>query len=163
MINIKAFYEISKCIECVEGVNDLFVLGKHRDYYTALEASLKIREITYVNCSALPSGELKHGTLALISKDTLSFVVLTKKELIDKTLIAINEIKSRGGKVALVTQLDLQNNVDVDYYFNLGNIDEALSDLVSVIPFQIFALLLSQHKGIDPDKPRNLAKSVTVE
>lgn len=161
--NIKNYYKIKECIDDVEKLDAIFVLGKYRDYYTAMEASLKIREITYINCSALPSGELKHGTLALISPKSLSFVIITNSELVQKSINAINEIKARGGKVALITQLDLEDRVDIDYLFKLDNIDEDLIDLVSVIPFQLFACLLSCKKGINPDKPRNLAKSVTVE
>ena len=143
----------------------MFILGKFKDYFTALEASLKIREITYSNCSALPCGELKHGTLALVSNKTTCIIISTNKLLHSKTISAINEIKARLGKIVLVTN-SVESFKDcslIDYLIKLPNVDENLIDLVSVIPFQLFALQLSLTKKINPDKPRNLAKSVTVE
>ena len=140
----------------------LFILGKHTDYFTALEASLKLREITYHNIAALPSGELKHGTLALIDKDTTCIIIATNPETLDKNINSIHEIKARGGKIILVTQLDISHE-NIDYVIKLQNIDKDLIDIVSVIPFQLLALERSLDEKYNPDKPRNLAKSVTVE
>lgn len=143
--------------------DSIFILGKYTDYYTAMEASLKLREITYNNVSALPSGELKHGTLALISKDTTCFCISTKKHTLDKNLNAVHEIKARGGKVILVTNQNIENKGMFDYIISLPNIKEEMIDIISAIPFQLLALEICNDRGIDPDKPRNLAKSVTVE
>lgn len=143
--------------------NSIFILGKYTDYYTAMEASLKLREITYNNISALPSGELKHGTLALISNNTTCFCIATKKHTLDKNLNAIHEIKARGGKVILVTNQNIKNIDMFDYIISLPNIKEEMIDIISAIPFQLLALEICNNNGIDPDKPRNLAKSVTVE
>lgn len=164
-LNINELYYFKNLESLIANCDNLFLLGKHDDYFTAMEASLKIREITYTNCASLPSGELKHGTLALVSKDTLCFVISTNNNLHSKNTSSINEIKSRGGKVVLVT-----NNVKafndskcIDYIIELPNIDSQLVSIVSVIPFQLIALQYSLFKGINPDQPRNLAKSVTVE
>lgn len=143
--------------------NSIFILGKYTDYYTAMEASLKLREITYNNVSALPSGELKHGTLALISNGTTCFCIATKKRTLDKNLNAIHEIKAREGKVILITNQNIENINMFDYIIKLPNIKEEMIDIISAIPFQLLALEICNNYGIDPDKPRNLAKSVTVE
>lgn len=141
----------------------IFILGKYTDYFTAMEASLKLREITYNNVSALPSGELKHGTLALISNSTTCFCISTKKDTFEKNLNAVHEIKARGGKVILVTNQNIENVDMFDYIIKLPNIKEEMIDIISAIPFQLLALEMCNDRGIDPDKPRNLAKSVTVE
>lgn len=164
-INIATFYHFDKLTKIISNFDSLFILGKFKDYFTALEASLKIREITYSNCSALPCGELKHGTLALVSNKTTCIIISTNRLLHSKTISAINEIKARLGKIVLVTN-SVESFKDcslIDYLIELPNVDENLIDLVSVIPFQLFALQLSLTKKINPDKPRNLAKSVTVE
>lgn len=165
-IDISNMYHFNNLSKIIPNYNSMFILGKYTDYYTSLEASLKIREITYSNCSALATGELKHGTLALVSNDTTCIIISTHKKLHSKTISAINEIKARNGKIVLVT-CDIQsfdNCKLIDYFIPIPNLDnENLNDIVSVIPFQLFALQLSLSKNIDPDKPRNLAKSVTVE
>jgi glucosamine--fructose-6-phosphate aminotransferase (isomerizing) len=158
-IDISSMYYYNKLTDI--NFDNLFILGKYTDYYTALEASLKLREITYHNISALPSGELKHGTLALINNNSTCIVIATNMDTLDKNINSIHEIKARGGKVILVSQFDI--SIDVDYIIKLPNIDNDLIDIVSVIPFQLLALERSIDENYNPDKPRNLAKSVTVE
>ena len=164
-LNIKNLYHFKNLQTLISKCDNIFLLGKYKDYFTSMEASLKIREITYTNCAALPCGELKHGTLALVSNNTLCFVISTDNNLHTKNISAINEIKSRGGNIVLVSnnvkQFDCFNCID--YTIELPNIDSKLIDIVSVIPFQLIALEYSLYKNINPDQPRNLAKSVTVE
>jgi glutamine---fructose-6-phosphate transaminase (isomerizing) len=137
---------------------NIFFIGKGKDFVSAQEGSLKLKEITYINCSAFPSGELKHGTLALIDNQTLVIVFLTDKENIDSIQASINEIKSRGGKIMLISCFKIKN---YDYYLSIPNI-ESYNDFISIIPAQKIAYYVSKLKNINPDKPRNLAKSVTV-
>ncbi len=134
-------------------------IGKDMDYVTALEASLKLKEITYINANAYPAGELKHGFLALIEKDTPLIVFASQKELVLKTKSAVHEAESRGA-----TSIIFSNQTDE--FSNLVSIsesDELLSQLEIIAPMQYLAYKVSVLKNINPDKPRNLAKSVTVE
>lgn len=162
-LDISHLYYHNKLKEIIPSYDSVFILGKYTDYCTALEASLKLREITYHNISALPSGELKHGTLALITENTTCIIIATKSNTLHKNLNSIHEIKARGGKVILVTELDIDINENIDYIIKLPAIDESIIDIISIIPFQILALEESIYLGYNPDKPRNLAKSVTVE
>ncbi len=145
--------------------NFAFFIGRDFDYITCKEASLKLKEITYINCEAYPSGELKHGFLALINYGTYVFVLATEKKLLDKTLNAAQETYARGAKVILITQLDLpKSKTDfVHKLIKLQNFEEDLMPIVCITYFQLLSYLVSTQKGINPDKPRNLAKSVTVE
>ncbi len=143
---------------------DAFFLGRGADYCTALEGSLKLKEISYVHSEGCPAGELKHGTLALIEKDTLVVTVITSRDIADKTMNAIHEVKARGAKVLLVTPFaDFTNAHGVDKAIKLPEIEEIFAPIISIIPLQVFAYYVSRARGNDPDKPRNLAKSVTVE
>ncbi len=164
-LSINNLYYFKPLQPLINKCDNMFLLGKYKDYFTATEASLKIREITYTNCAALPSGELKHGTLALVSKNTLCFVISTDNNLHTKNVSSINEIKARGGNVVLVTNdITAFNGCKcIDYVIKLPNVETKLIDIVSIIPFQLIALQYSLFKGINPDQPRNLAKSVTVE
>ena len=140
----------------------LYFIGRGLDYYLAMEGALKLKEISYIHCEAFAGGELKHGSLALITADSLVIVLLTQKELIDKTLNAIHEIKSRGARVILITQFNYLKN-QVDFIITLPAVNDILMPFVAIKPLQELAFLCAKHKGLDPDKPRNLAKSVTVE
>ena len=143
----------------------VFFIGKGEDYVSALEAGLKLKEITYINCVSLPSGELKHGTLSLVDSKSLVFVIATKKELLSKNLASASEIKSRGGNIILVTNLnvDEENLQDVDFVYHFYKSPEELSSMLCIVPFQMLAVKTCLKLGYSPDKPRNLAKSVTVE
>ena len=161
-IDIKNMYYFDQLQSIVTDYNKVFILGKYTDYYTAMEASLKLREITYHNITALASGELKHGTLALVDNNTTCFVISTNKETLSKNLNAISEIKARGGKVVLITNQIIENS-HFDFVINLPNTFDSIIDIVSIIPFQLLSLEKCFFNGYNPDKPRNLAKSVTVE
>lgn len=139
----------------------VFLIGKCEDYITSMEASLKIKEITYINCCAIPAGELKHGTLALIDNKTLIIAHLTNPNYKDKILSAISEVKARGAKVLLVSSISCKNK-DIDYFYKLPNDSKLSLLLYSIIPMQKLAYYTSILLGKNPDKPRNLAKSVTV-
>ena len=148
----------------VINAKNVFMLGKSLDYVTAMEAALKLKEITYINCVAYPSGELKHGTISLVDKDSLTFVFATQKNLISKNMNIIKQIKARGGKIALITQFDeLLSDSQIDYKISLPSADESLVEIISIIPMQLLAYNTATKLGHNPDMPRNLAKSVTVE
>ena len=133
------------------------------DYITATEASLKLKEITYINSTSHPTGELKHGFLALVDNDAYIIAIATQGELLDKTLNGVAEAHSRGGKIIFVSQLDISNKIKDYNFIKLNQFNEELMPIYSVTFFQALAYYTSIKKGINPDKPRNLAKSVTVE
>lgn len=138
-----------------------FFIGRSCDSNTALEGALKLKEIAYVQSEGYPAGELKHGTLSLVDNETLIIAIITQENLKEKTLNAIHETKARGAKVLIISQFeDLSSENDIVL---LPKLSEELMPLVSVIPMQLFAYHMSINKGLNPDKPRNLAKSVTVE
>lgn len=139
----------------------IFFVGRGQDYVTSLEGALKLKEIAYINCMGIPAGELKHGTLALVDDETLVIVTSTRRDLKEKIESNIQEIKARGGKILLLSQLD--QNVEVEYKIKLEENLESLMPIESVFYLQQLALEFCLEKGLDPDKPRNLAKSVTVE
>ena len=162
-------------LEDLSGLKDLsnelanessaILIGRNNDYVTSEEASLKLKEITYINAHSHPAGELKHGFLALVENGTFVFVIATQKHLLDKTLNAANEAASRGAKIVLVTQFvgEINNINNLYRVIKLNDLKEDLMPIVAIIQFQMLSYLTSVAKGIDPDKPRNLAKSVTVE
>ncbi len=160
--NINYIDDISNVVLKSEKV---FFIGKGEDYVSAMEAGLKLKEITYINCVSLPSGELKHGTLSLVDNKSLVFVIATKKELLSKNLASASEIKSRGGNIILITNLDINETSlkDVDFVYYFDKCCEDLASMISIIPFQMLAVKTCLKLGYSPDKPRNLAKSVTVE
>lgn len=156
--NEKDVKEISKKLHKSKSV---FFLGKNLDLTIAEEASLKLKEISYIFSDAYAAGELKHGTLALINKETTIIAILTQSDIKEKTLNALHEVKSRGGKIVLVTQFE-DLNFTCDYTIKLPKTNEILMPLIAVIPMQLLAYHISDLKKYNPDKPRHLAKSVTV-
>ena len=124
-----------------------------------------MKEITYIFSSALPSGELKHGTLALVDESVLVIVIATDEKLFNKTLNNAYEIKSRGGKLVLFTQLNVDREVakNFEMVFKVGLTQQDFYPMQIILPLQKLAYFTAVKKGINPDKPRNLAKSVTVE
>ena len=143
----------------------LFMIGRGSDYYTALEAGLKIKETSYINSDTYYAGELKHGFLALIDESTYVIVFATEKSVLLKTLGNAHEARARGAKIILFTCFDLEEKLIEDFYYVI-KVKDAMSSLqsvVNIVPWQIIAYYTSVNKGINPDKPRNLAKSVTVE
>lgn len=143
---------------------DIFFLGRGLDYAVALEGSLKLKEISYIHSEAYAAGELKHGTIALIEKGTLVVALATQKHLYDKMLSNIKEVKARGAVVLAVTE---EGNTEAekvaDFVLYIPKTDVLLTSILTVVPLQLFAYYVAVEKGCDVDKPRNLAKSVTVE
>ena len=143
---------------------NVFFLGRGLDYAMALEASLKLKEISYIHSEAYPAGELKHGTISLIVEDFPVIALITQAGLVEKMVSNIKEVKARGAKVILIGRPGLLHTNDFsDREFILPEVHEDLMPLVSIIPLQLFAYYSSVLRGLDVDKPRNLAKSVTVE
>ena len=142
---------------------DVYFLGRGLDYYIALEAALKLKEISYIHSDALQFGELKHGPIALIEEETHAIAFCTSKKLLDKSISNIKEIKARGAEVMVVTTIaDLPKDI-YDDIIVLPSVNEFLAPIVAIIPMQLLAYHVTVMKNLDVDKPRNLAKSVTVE
>ncbi len=142
----------------------VYFIGRGVDYCTALEGSLKLKEISYLPSEGYAAGELKHGTLALVDEKTPVVAVLTHRELAEKTMNAVHETRSRGARVFLITSLsELIRNGETTESVLIPACEEVFSPILSVIPLQMLAYYISLARGNDPDKPRNLAKSVTVE
>lgn len=143
----------------------VFYIGRGLDYALALEASLKLKEISYIFSEAYAAGELKHGTIALIEPGTLVIALITQPQLMEKTLSNIKEVKARGAEVLIVADAAMKERVEkeADTLWLLPSTHPLLMPLVSVVPMQLLAYYMALAKGCDVDKPRNLAKSVTVE
>jgi glutamine---fructose-6-phosphate transaminase (isomerizing) len=142
----------------------IFFIGRGLDYALSMEGSLKLKEISYIHSEAYAGGELKHGTIALIEKGTLVICPVTQNNLSEKMISNIREVKARGATVMAITQ---RSNSEVfkvaDVVVTIPDVDPLLSPIVAVTPLQLFAYYMAVGKGCDVDKPRNLAKSVTVE
>lgn len=164
-LNIKKMHnQILNYVPKIKQAKNIFVVGRDFDYVTSLEASLKIKEITYKNCEAYAAGELKHGTLALVENKTVLIAFITQKQLIDKTLNIVSQAKARGASVLILSQFNTKKLKEVaDGFINLPTTRENFMPLFSIIPIQLLAYETSLALGHNPDKPRNLAKSVTVE
>lgn len=158
--NKKLYEEIAKILSPHK---DIFVIGRGVDYALSEEGSLKIKEISYKHSEAYPSGELKHGTISLIEEGTPVIAIATDKKIISKTISNIKEVKSRGAFVIYITNED---NIDESFYdikIKIPKVVDLFSPLLTVIPLQLIAYSLAKLEGCDIDKPKNLAKSVTVE
>ena len=141
-----------------------FYIGRGLDYAIAMEGSLKMKEISYIHTEAFPAGELKHGSIALIEKGTPVVVIGLQSNLLEKTISNIKELKARGAYILSVGRESSTELREVsDNFIPVKDIDNIFSGVLSVIPLQLLAYYTSLAKNIDVDKPRNLAKSVTVE
>jgi glucosamine--fructose-6-phosphate aminotransferase (isomerizing) len=143
---------------------NLFFIGRGMDAHATLEGSLKLKEVSYIHSEAYAAGELKHGTLALIEEDMPVIAVSTQPHLNEKTISNIIEVKTRGAKtygISMASNKELQRNVDV--FIAIPEVEPVFAALVSSVPMQLLAYYASIHKGFNPDRPKNLAKSVTVE
>ncbi len=150
----------SKFFNC----RSIFFIGRNLDYAVSLEGSLKLKEISYIHSEAYAAGELKHGTISLIEDGTLVVALATGQELFDKTVSNVKEVKARGAVVMGVTTDTHENMEDVaDYVVKIPSAHEMLLPSLTVVPLQLFGYYVASLKGCDIDKPRNLAKSVTVE
>ncbi len=141
---------------------DMFFLGRGTDYNVALEGSLKLKEISYIHSEAYSAGELKHGPIALIENGITVVSILTDPSLVEKSISNIQEVITRGAKTLVITNQNLTNK-HFDFVINIPNTNPLISPILSVVPLQLLAYYISKNKGLDVDKPRNLAKSVTVE
>jgi glucosamine--fructose-6-phosphate aminotransferase (isomerizing) len=144
--------------------SSVFFIGRGLDYVLSMEASLKLKEISYIHSEAYAAGELKHGTIALIEQGTLVVALATQGALLEKTISNIKEVKARGAQVLAVCFEDTQLPEDIaDEVVYLPRTDDLFAPILAVTPMQLFAYYMAVNKGCDVDKPRNLAKSVTVE
>ena len=144
--------------------NDVFFLGRSLDYAVALEGALKLKEISYIHAEAYAAGELKHGTLALIVEGVPVIIIATQEDIYDKTVSNLQEVKAREAEVLAIGfegDTSLVNYADQVIY--IPKTDRYLAPLLTVVPLQLFAYYAALARGCDVDKPRNLAKSVTVE
>lgn len=155
---------IKEFADQIAGHSNLFFIGRGLDYAVAQEGSLKLKEISYIHSEAYAAGELKHGTLALIEEGIPVIALATQEELFEKTVSNIKEVKARGAYVfGLANEGDGEAKKSVDYLFSIPKTLELLTPALSVVPLQLLAYYASLARGNDVDKPRNLAKSVTVE
>lgn len=166
-------YVIDNCEDTCKSVatklvatDSLLYIGRGLDYALSMEGSLKLKEVSYIHSESYAAGELKHGTISLIDEDVPVIAVATQTGIIPKTISNVVEVKSRGAKVILVCTdacaRELKDGV-ADYVIEIPHTDELLMPITAVVPLQILAYYTSINRGIDPDKPKNLAKSVTVE
>ena len=143
---------------------DIFFIGRGIDYATCMEGSLKLKEISYIHSEAYAAGELKHGTISLVEDGTLVVGVLTQTELFEKTMSNLIEVKSRGAYLMGLTNYGKYNVEDsADFTVYIPKTEENFTTSLAIIPLQLMGYYVSVAKGLDVDKPRNLAKSVTVE
>ena len=146
------------------GARDIFFIGRGIDYAISLEGSLKLKEISYIHSEAYAAGELKHGTISLIEDGTLVVAVSTQPELYQKTISNIVEVKARGAFVMALTNAE---NIEIekaaDYVIYIPETNNYFANSLAIIPLQLFGYYVAVGRGCDVDKPRNLAKSVTVE
>ena len=153
-------YLASKFYNC----HSIFFIGRNLDYAVSLEGSLKLKEISYIHSEAYAAGELKHGTISLIEEGTLVTAVLTNEELYKKTISNIVEVRTRGAFVLAVTNEDnILDKETADYVIYIPKTHKYFTSSLAVVPLQLFGYYVSVGRGCDVDKPRNLAKSVTVE
>jgi glutamine---fructose-6-phosphate transaminase (isomerizing) len=152
--------KISKIADTMEDVKDIYILGRSLHYPIALEGALKIKELAYIHAEGIAAGEIKHGPLALVEKNTFVIVINPSDSTYTSTISSAYEIKARGATV-----IGISDKIDdvYDHFIKITKIRDNLYPLVEVIPLQILAYYLALKKKADPDYPRNLAKSVTVK
>ena len=163
--------KIEETLKCAEQIKefghriyqekDVFFLGRGIDETVAKESALKLKEISYIHADSYPAGELKHGPIALIENDITVISIMTDKNLVEKTVSNIQEVITRGAKTLVVTNQNIDDKM-FDTVIHIPETNTFISPILSVIPLQLLAYYISK-KGLDVDKPRNLAKSVTVE
>ncbi len=156
--------EIARVAETLVNAEDIYFIGRGLDYAVVMEGSLKLKEISYIHSEAMPAGELKHGTLALVTKGTPVVVVLTQEATYHKTLSAVQEVKARGAYVIGVGYED-DDQLDryVDEVIRIPRVEDLYAPVPAAVPLQLLAYHVARLRGLDIDQPRNLAKSVTVE
>ena len=151
---------LKKLAERLKDKKDFYFIGRGIDFAIASEGALKLKELSYSHAEGMPAGELKHGTLSLIEKGTPVVAICPKDYTFEETLNNVQEAKSRGGFIIGVS--NIQNEI-FDIWIKIPEVEEIFYPIISIIPLQLFAYYLAVAKGNNPDKPRNLAKSVTVK
>lgn len=142
----------------------LLYIGRGLDYALSMEGSLKLKEISYIHSESYAAGELKHGTISLVTDEMPVIAVATQSDLLEKTISNIKEVKSRGAKVTMICSEDVNVDKDVtNHLVQIPKVDDIFMPLLAIVPIQFIAYYTSVLRGCDVDKPRNLAKSVTVE
>lgn len=154
-------YDYSNIANILKDKEHIFYLGRGIDYYLSMEGSLKLKEISYIHSEAFQAGELKHGSISLIDKDFGVVSVVTDKTISDKTISNLKEVSARGAKIITIT--NIKDNNFADYNILVEDYDEILNPLLVIVPMQMLAYNVAKLRDCDIDKPRNLAKSVTVE
>lgn len=154
-------YDYSNIASILKDKEHIFYLGRGIDYYLSMEGSLKLKEISYIHSEAFQAGELKHGSISLIDKDFGVVSVVTDKTISDKTISNLKEVSARGAKIITIT--NIKDNNFADYTILVEDYDEILNPLLVIVPMQMLAYNVAKLRDCDIDKPRNLAKSVTVE
>lgn len=165
----KKIEEVLKCDEKIEEFakqiyqeKDIFFLGRGIDETVAREGSLKLKEISYIHSESYAAGELKHGPIALIENGVTVISIMTDKDLVKKTVSNIQEVITRGAKTLVISNQDIDKSM-FDVVIDIPETNCFVSPILSIVPLQLLAYHISKEKGLDVDKPRNLAKSVTVE
>ena len=165
----KKLEETLKCKENIKNFakkiyqeKDIFFLGRGIDEIIAKEGSLKLKEISYIHSESYAAGELKHGPIALIENNVTVIGILTDSNLVEKTISNLQEVITRGAKTLIITNQDFNYNM-FNEVIKIPKTSSFLSPVLAIIPLQLLAYYISKEKGLDVDKPRNLAKSVTVE
>ncbi len=159
---LKCDEEVTKFAKKIYQEKDVFFLGRGIDETVAREGSLKLKEISYIHSESYPAGELKHGSIALIENGVTVIGVMTDKDLVKKTVSNIQEVITRGAKTLVVSNQDIDKSM-FDVVIDIPETNCFVSPILSIVPLQLLAYHISKEKGLDVDKPRNLAKSVTVE
>ena len=159
---LKDTEKIKEIAKKISSQKYMFYLGRGIDYPVAMEGALKLKEISYIFAEAYPSGELKHGPIALIENGISVINILTNSTLVEKSLSNIQEVVTRGANCIIVTNQDFDTS-SFENVIKIPEISALVSPILSVIPLQLLAYYITKEKGLDVDKPRNLAKSVTVE
>ena len=154
-------YDYSSIANVLKDKEHVFYLGRGIDYYLSMEGSLKLKEISYIHSEAFQAGELKHGSISLIDKDFGVVSVVTDKDIEDKTISNLKEVSARGAKIITIT--NIKDEDFSDYKIVVDDYNEVLNPLLVIVPMQMLAYNVAKLRGCDIDKPRNLAKSVTVE
>jgi glucosamine--fructose-6-phosphate aminotransferase (isomerizing) len=156
--------QIQEAAEGFKDANDIFFIGRGFDWAIALEGSLKLKEISYIHAEAYAAGELKHGTLALVTEETPVIAICVQESTYDKTASNIKEVKAREAKVlAIINEGDDQAQKFVDQTLSIPKINNFIAPVLAVIPLQLISYYTAKARGCEIDQPRNLAKSVTVE
>lgn len=154
-------YDYSNIANVLKDKERVFYLGRGIDYYLSMEGSLKLKEISYIHSEAFQAGELKHGSISLIDKDFGVVSIVTDKDIKDKTISNLKEVSARGAKIITIT--NIKDEDFSDYKIVVDDYNEIINPLLVIVPMQMLAYNVAKLRGCDIDKPRNLAKSVTVE